>query len=78
MNTATVKNKKMWYAMQEHALSVVDLAKASQVSRNAIYRALNCEPVRPGSIRRLCAALQKTPLSIGLADQPVQELRDVM
>lgn len=60
------KNSLLFHAMQENAIGGFELAKAAGVSYFVIWKALKGGKLRPCTVRKICAILQRTPVNIGL------------
>ena len=56
--------------MQENAISILDLAKASGVSHWTVTRALRGDVLKPRTVRKICGALQRMPVDAGFCPDP--------
>jgi predicted transcriptional regulator len=63
------RNLKLRRAILENALSVLELAKACGLTRDVLFRALRGKKLRPSSVRKISAALQRMPEDLGFVPE---------
>ena len=67
-------NKKLRQKMNEHAMSISDLAKACGMSKRTVDNMLKLgHKSQPRNVRKVCALFRCMPLQVGLCDEPTEE-----